>query len=145
MLINTTERTQMKIPKKLHSQIRGRQNAVFQNFGNMPVIDGTDPLRLQPTPEDANGAICKSPTECVLARCARRMYGSTAVVFLKTSCYVDMLDADDVRRVHRWPVPPHVCTQLKNFDRGMEFKIGQAIILPIRPPRIPTLWLIVCQ
>lgn len=113
------------------STIKGRQKSIFQNFGNTPVVDGDDPLRLHPKEEDALGAVCKSPTECVLARCARRMYGSTAVVFLKTSCYVDMLDEDGIRRVHRWPVPARVRKQLERFDRGEPFKLGASIILPV--------------
>jgi hypothetical protein len=95
-------------------------------FGNLEVVDGDDPIRLMPRQCDIEGAVQKDPTRCVFARCAKRMYGATKVIFWKTSCYVDMPGTDGVRRVERRKVSDRNREALELFDRGGEFKEGDA-------------------
>jgi hypothetical protein len=97
------------------------------------IIDAKIPLRLQPIRLDCIGAEPKNPLNCVLVHTANRMFGSKAVLFFKSTAWIDLISPEDnVRRVERFLVTPSGFQHILNLDSGKPFKEGTAIIL--KPP-----------
>jgi hypothetical protein len=106
---------------------------IYQVFGkDIEIRDATFPLRMQPTPEDKEGADPHDPSNCFFVHTVRRMYGSQVVVFWKHIAYVDMVDGDGVRRVYRFFVTKDGTARLSRFDHGEPFPLGSAVTL--QPP-----------
>jgi hypothetical protein len=117
---------------KSGSNIQARLEKVFGK--GLEYVEAKIVLRLQPIASDAKGAVKYDPCNCVFARCATRMYQSTAAVFWKTSAYIDLIDEDGVRRVHRFRVSRKVYEEIVAFDHGKPLKLGQAFTLsPFSP------------
>jgi flagellar biosynthesis GTPase FlhF len=108
-------------------------------FGkDVEILDATFPLRIQPTPEDANGADPKDPTNCFFVHTVRRMYGSQAVVFWRDVAYTDLVDTDGIRRVFRFMNPKAAVNRIARFDNGEAFPLGSGITL-LQPVKSHTL------
>jgi hypothetical protein len=106
---------------------------IYQIFGkDIEIRDATFPLRLQPTPDDKEGADPHDPSNCFFVHTVRRMYGSQVVIFWKSIAYVDMVDSDGVRRVYRFIVTKDGTARLSRFDHGEPFPLGSAVTL--QPP-----------
>lgn len=106
---------------------------IYQVFGkDIEIRDATFPLRLQPTPEDQEGADPKDPSNCFFVHTLQRMYGSQVAVFWKRIAYVDMVDSDGIRRVYRFLIDRDGTARLGKFDHGEPFPLGSAITL--QPP-----------
>lgn len=106
-------------------------------FGDIAVVEAKENLRLQPLPCDAEGAEANSPDNCLLVHTAQRMYGAKAAVFWKTKAYVDFVDEDGKRRVHRYVNPGVTIKQIRDFDNGKPFIEGRGLILR-RPAKTQT-------
>jgi hypothetical protein len=102
-------------------------------FGDLRVVDGCIPLRLQPMQCDVDGATPKDPTNCVYARAAKRQYGATKVIFWKTCAYADLVGKDGIRRVERFLIRRDVLDLIEKFDRGQPFEAGRAFDLIVPP------------
>jgi hypothetical protein len=109
------------VAKHLHTQ-----------FGDLPIVEAKEPLRLQPIRADVEGAIMKDPCACVFARCAQRQFGATRMVFWKSIAYVDLVGKDGIRRIERFLVTPTMMRLIERFDRGEPIEEGRAFIL--NPP-----------
>lgn len=106
---------------------------IYQVFGkDIEIRDATFPLRLQPTPDDKEGADPHDPSNCFFVHTVRRMYGSQVVIFWKHIAYVDMVDSDGIRRVYRFLVTKDGTVRLSKFDHGEPFPLGSAVTL--QPP-----------
>lgn len=116
-----------KLGGAIHKKLR-------DEFGDLPVVDGCIPVRLQPMPCDVAGAVQKDPTNCVYARAARRQYGATKVIFWKTCAYIDLVGRDGVRRVERFIIAKDMLELIEKFDRGEPFEEGHAFQLLIPGP-----------
>jgi hypothetical protein len=116
---------------EVHEHIR-------QIFGtDVEIREGELPLRVQPIPEDANGANPRDPSNCFFVHSIKRMYGSQIVIFFKKIAYLDMVDTDGVRRIYRYLVSKEATARLSRFDRGQAFPLGSAIAL-LKPPKSHT-------
>jgi hypothetical protein len=118
-------------PKK---KTGGTHHVLRREFGDLEIIEGFAPLRLQPMQCDAETAVVKDPKNCVFSRTAARQYGATKVIFWKTFAYVDLVGKDGVRHVERFVVPKTTFDLIEKFDRGEPFEVGRAFHL-IVPPR----------
>jgi predicted metal-binding transcription factor (methanogenesis marker protein 9) len=106
---------------------------IYQVFGkDIEIRDATFPLRLQPTPDDKDGADPHDPSNCFFVHTVRRMYGSQVVIFWKSVAYIDMVDGDGIRRVYRFFVTKDGTARLSRFDHGEPFPLGSAVTL--QPP-----------
>ena len=107
---------------------------IHRIFGEkIEIVEATFPLRVQPIPEDMEGASPKDPGNCVFVHSVKRQFGSQMVIFWKNICYGDMLDEDGVRRVFRFIVTKQATKMLAAFDQGKPFPVGTAISL--KPPK----------
>jgi hypothetical protein len=99
-------------------------------YGRMlPIVEAKENLRLQPEPCDAKGADAQDPSNCLLVHTAKRQFGCRAVVFWKTSAYLDLLAPNGQRRVERFVCSKKTRELIQQFDQGQKFKIGTAITL----------------
>jgi hypothetical protein len=103
---------------------------IHKVFGeDVEIVDAKFPLRIQPSPDDLVGAEPKNPGNCALVHTVRRQHGAQMAIFWKNVAYVDMIDADGVRRVFRFKVTKAARKLITDFDHGEPFEIGRAILL----------------
>ena len=107
---------------------RGRSPAqgdvLTRYFGGMKVIEAKEPLRVFANKADKQKATQGDPKSCVLAQACKRLYGSSAVVILKTKAYVDLPDENGVRYVNRFSVGTKTERQIVEYDKTGEFPPG---------------------
>lgn len=115
-------------PAKLNGGIRSR---LQREFGDLEIIEGLIPLRLQPMQCDVEGAVPKDPGNCVFARAAARQYGASKIIFWRKVAYVDIVGRDGVRHVERFYVPKDTFRLIERFDRGEPLDEGRAFHLLI--------------
>ena len=63
-------------------------NELKRFFGNLPVVDAKENLRIFVNDDDVHGAKRRDPKNCVLARACCRLYGSNAVAFFRMTAYL---------------------------------------------------------
>lgn len=104
---------------------------VREKFGTeLEIVDAKKALRLQPLPQDTEGAEPCSPDNCVLVHTAARMFGSKAAVFWKTAAYIDLVGKDGIRRVERFKNPFRTIKAISAWDQGRIFVEGGLELLP---------------
>jgi hypothetical protein len=113
------------------------RKVLLAQFGDLPVVEAKDPLRLQPMRCDVENAIPKDPGCCIFARAAQRQFGATRVFFWRWIAYVDLVGKDGIRRVERFIVNPKMRDLIESFDRGEPIEEGRAFILS-PPSRMET-------
>ena len=118
-----------KSKKKATKKRGGIHYLLRQEFGDLEVVEGFAPLRLQPMQCDTETAIPKDPRNCVFSRTAARQYGATKVIFWKNFAYADLVGKDGVRRVERFYIPKTTLDLIAKFDRGEPFEVGRAFHL----------------
>lgn len=109
------------------------QQTLRKKFGDLRIIEAKTPLRLQPVPQDAEGAEAKCPDNCILVHTAARMFGCKGAIFWKTSAYLDLLDDKGDRNVERFIVPAKTMRSISNFDHGIPIRQGCGLLL--LPPK----------
>jgi hypothetical protein len=91
---------------------------IERGWGDTPVVDAKDNVRIFITPEDLNGAITNHPAQCVLARACQRMFGTDKVLFFKRTAFVGLPDELGIERVERFMLGETVREVIRTFDRG---------------------------
>lgn len=108
--------TQTRKPRGGRS--RQQKEMIHRSFGDLPLREASADLRVPVTQEDFEGADRKDPEHCVLAQACIREFDSSAVVFLKSVAYLDILGDDGERVVERFMVSPQARAVIEGFDRG---------------------------
>lgn len=102
-------------------------------FDGLPVIDATENLRIFVDAADISKAERLNPNNCIFARACKRLYGSRAIVFLRTKAYVDLPDANGVRQINRFVIPRHTQAKIIKFDQTGQGAEG-GFLLNAPPP-----------
>lgn len=107
------------------------QSFVRSIFGkDLRIVDAKSPLLLQPVKIDCVGADPKSPNNCVLSKCAGRMYGAKAAVFWKYYAYLDLINPRTGRReLNRFVVSAGARRHIYDLDGGEAFREGTTVRL----------------
>lgn len=114
-----------------------RDDALTRYFNGLRVVEATEALHIQPQRCDIETAERDDPANCAFSRACQRMYDSSVVLFFGTVAYVDLLDPDGDRRVHRFRIDPRAQAFIKAFDAGDDVKPGGFRLTP--PPPAATL------
>jgi hypothetical protein len=93
-------------------------NEIERHWGDVPVVDATQELRVFIQPEDVASATRKDPGACVFANACKRQFAATKVLFLKEVAYVELPTRTGERRVERFRMTPAMRGLVENFDRG---------------------------
>lgn len=116
------------------------QSYIRSVFGkDLRIVDARAALLLQPVKADCIGADPKTPNNCVLSRCAQRMYGAKVAVFWKTYAYVDLVNPKTGRReIVRFVMSAGARRHIYDLDGGEPFREGTTIRLraPTRGNRL---------
>jgi hypothetical protein len=101
-------------------------------WGDTPVVDAENDLRVIIQPCDVAKATPKDPSCCVFAQACKRAMGSKKVLFLRTVAYVELPNESGDIRVERFFLPPEMKSLIADFDKGKEVlpKAGFMMIAP---------------
>lgn len=102
-------------------------------WGDVPVVDATNDLRVFMCEDDIKGAMQKDPAHCVFARACQRSFGSSKVLFFRSVAYVELPKEDGSIRVERFQMGDSMRSMIEAFDRGEKI-IPQAGFL-LKAPR----------
>lgn len=102
--------------------LRGRtkqEREALRVFKGMPVRDAKADLLFPVDWPDVKDAVAGDPTRCVAARACKRLYGSTAMVIMRTVAYVDLGEENGTRTVYRFTVPQETLEKIiRPLDAG---------------------------
>ena len=87
-------------------------------WGDAPVVDATQDLRVIVLPCDVQGATPKDPSGCVFARACKRSFAAQKVLFLRRIAYVELPQEDGSTRVERFQMTDAVMKLISDFDIG---------------------------
>lgn len=87
-------------------------------FTQIPIIDAKKSIRIQPNFADIDGAKPDDATNCVFARCVKRMWGANTVAFFRGIAYVQLLDNKGRPRIERFCISRHGQKMIRQFDEG---------------------------
>lgn len=106
-------------------------------WGNLPVKDATEILRVMPTERDVTKATRHDPSACAMAQACRRMFHSRSVLFFRTVAYVDVPQANGTRAVERYFLNANAREQILRFDRTGKFDpAGYTLHAPHKSKRL---------
>ena len=106
-------------------------------FEKTPVVDATAPLTIVVRAADIKKGVRHDPMSCAFATASSRLFGSTAAYFARTVAYVDFVDRDNVRRVHRFMLHDDARRMIKEFDAtGQAQPAGYVLSPPSRCERL---------
>lgn len=98
---------------------RSQQTVLDRTFKGLPVEDATEDFFIVPDQGlDIDQATRRDPENCAFALACKRLYGSTAVVFFRTTAYVDLPDENNKRTVKRFYLPNPTKRLIADLDRG---------------------------
>ena len=129
------------MPKKKHQNIddlrvMGRRSQeqvdlIKRVFAGMELIDAKANMYLHAIDKDQIGAIPHDIGNCVFAKTCGRMFGSTRMVFLKRTAYIDMLCEDNIWRVLRFEMSAKIHRSVSQYDvsNGRVFHPGTYLLL----------------
>lgn len=109
---------------------RGRQAIVGRYFRGLPVIEAAEPLRIIVNSVDKGKSKRLDPNNCVFAQACKRLFNSHAVLFLRTTAYVELPDSKGRRTVNRFKIPVETRNAIVTFDKTGEAPEGGFIIVP---------------
>jgi hypothetical protein len=89
-----------------------------RHWGDIPVVDAQEDLRVFVQPCDVKSATAKDPGKCVFAQACKRQFSATKVLFWRSVAYVELPGRDGNRRVERFTMSPQMRQLIQNFDRG---------------------------
>jgi hypothetical protein len=106
-------------------------------FGDLPVIDADESLRVITNDDDVRNAVRKDPRKCVFAQACRRLFGATTVLVFRSIAYVDLPDENNKRAVNRFTVSPNVRERLEAWDaKGVAYPGGYLFKAPQQSRRL---------
>jgi|SRR4030095_4508853 len=91
-------------------------------------IDATSPIEVSVDAKDCDGAKKLDPTNCALARAARREYKADGVIIGISSSYIIKGD-----KATRFATPERVQREIVSFDRHHDFAPGEYTLVPKAP------------
>lgn len=118
---------------KWNKNWQGAHQSLQRWFGDLPVVEATHELRVQPTDADIKSAKKNDPANCAFSRTCQRMWGATTVLFFGTVAYVDLLSDKGVRRVERFQLPMAAREYIAAFDAGKKVNPAGFVITPPKP------------
>jgi hypothetical protein len=89
-----------------------------RHWGDVPVVDAQEDLRVFIQPADVTSATAKDPGHCVFAQACKRQFAATKVLFWRSVAYVELPSRDGKRRVERFIMSSEMRKLIQNFDRG---------------------------
>lgn len=102
-----------------HRRANDQAHEIIQRtWGDVPVLDATENLRVFILPEDATSAVRKDPGCCVFARACQRTFGATKVLFFRRVAYVELPDSAGKKRVERFFMDKGMRKLVEAFDSG---------------------------
>jgi hypothetical protein len=99
-------------------------------FQGMELIDAKASIYLTVKDEDKVGAIPHDLEHCVFAKTCHRLFDSRAMVFMRSTAYVDLEDEDGIRKVHRFRMGSGMEQAVAEYDRtnGEVFRAGTYLL-----------------
>lgn len=97
---------------------------IRRHFGELPVVDAAESLRLVVRESDISKARPQNPETCVFARACKRQFGSRKVLFLRRVAYIELADKNGNRVVNRFLLRKEVADQIIKFDKTGEARPG---------------------
>jgi hypothetical protein len=107
------------------------KHTINRYFQGLEVVDADFDLLIQPSEDDVKEAVPKDPSNCAYARCAKRLWGSTAVLFYRTISYVDLV-INGVRKLYRFHHDDGLYERIVTFDRTSEMP---PVAMKLRRPK----------
>lgn len=92
------------------------------------IVDADYPIDIAVDKEDCQDAKQLDPTNCALARAAKRAFNADAVVIGISTSYVIR-----GKRAVRFATPEHVSREIVSFDRNGDFEPGTYKLVPKAP------------
>lgn len=114
----------------------GRPQQVLKYFRGLPVIEATEPLRIVMNRDDIKKGKRLDPNNCAFAQACRRLFNSHAVLFLRRTAYVELPDAEGIRKVHRFCISSSVANAIAQFDKTGEAPEGGFLLKAPPPSRL---------
>jgi hypothetical protein len=100
-------------------------------WGDTPIVDAKNELRIVVQACDVQGAKRKDPEHCVFARACRRMFGAKKILFYKQVAYVEIPNTNGTKRVERFLLSKDVRKSIQQFDRdGSTLPNGGFVLQP---------------
>lgn len=92
------------------------------------IVDADYPIDIAVDKEDCRDAKQLDPTNCALARAAKRAFNADAVVIGINTSYIIR-----GKRAVRFATPEHVTREIVSFDRSGDFEPGTYKLVPKAP------------
>jgi len=113
-----TRRSGAKLPRSIRQAFPGVTT----------VVDADEPIEIAVRSTDCKGAVRLNPSDCALARAARReLKADGAVIGLSTSYVIQG------QKAVRFQTPDSVRTEIVSFDRHDDFAPGEYYLTPKSP------------
>src|SRR5262245_2431858 len=104
-----------------------------RTWEGIPVRDSERELWIFPTQQDITAAIPKDEQFCVFANTCRGVYGSTRVIFLRTTAYVELLDEQGQKIIERFQLGDKTKRAIAEFDKTGPAQPGGYLLSAPRP------------
>lgn len=114
----TKKKTHIKLPRSIHNLFPQVEFAV----------DADRPIQVSVNQKDCKDAIKLNPSECALARAAKRELKADAVIIGLSSSYVIR-----GKQAVRFATPERVQREIVSFDRHADFAPGDYTLVPKSP------------
>jgi len=118
---------------KRKTKINFNKRELLRFFGNLPIVEAENELRIQPNKKDIKSAVRGDSSNCVFSRACQRLFGAKAVFFYRKVAYVDLLSAQGNRQLERFIVPAAGERFIRDFDTGKNISAAGFILYPAKP------------
>ena len=106
---------------------KNEKELISRKWGNIPIVDATEKLRLFVSKEDIAQSIRKDFSSCALANCCKRSIGSEGVFFYKTRAYVHIPTS---KQIQRFILNKSGQELISSFDKGKSIKSQEVVLTP---------------
>lgn len=114
--------------KRTSNDVQSFARSIFGK--DLPIVDAKSDLILQPIKLDCEGADPRTPNNCVLSKCAQRMYGAKVAVFWRYYALIDLVNSKNGRReINRYVNTAAARRHIYDLDGGEPFREGTSIRL----------------
>jgi len=103
---------------KIKRKVRKRE------FRGVPVREARAAIHVQPNQDDIKNATTESPTNCMYARCLKRVYDSPTVFIFKEIAYIQTLDEEGRAIMERYHIRKYARETIRKFDHGEKIAPG---------------------
>ena len=102
--------------------------AIKANGERIPVLDAKFSFCVVPSPEDIEGAIPGSPTECMYCKACKRQFGSELVFVTRGLAYVELKNKFGKPELRRFILTERAKERVREFDNEDAQLTEEAII-----------------